>query len=49
MDYEEMILARQDSEMDDCKICEYRQHCKNQCEQIHSNQPLEEVYPILFH
>ena len=35
MDYEEMILARQESEADDCTDCEYKENCHNQCMEIH--------------
>ena len=34
MDYEEMILARQESEADDCAGCEYKENCHNQCMKI---------------
>ena len=34
MDYEEMILARQESEADDCTDCEYKGNCHNQCMEI---------------
>ena len=35
-DYEEMILARQDSEADDCAKCPYLVdgRCNNECEKI---------------
>ena len=29
MDYEEMILARQESEADECTDCEYKGNCHN--------------------
>ena len=35
IDYEEMILARQESEADDCTDCEYKGNCHNQCMEIH--------------
>lgn len=35
MDYEEMILARQESEVDDCTDCKYKENCHNQCMRIH--------------
>lgn len=34
MDYEEMILARQESEADDCTDCEYKENCHNQCMEV---------------
>lgn len=34
MDYEKLILERQESESDDCKNCPYKENCKNQCERI---------------
>ena len=30
-DHEDLILARQESEADDCTTCEYRTRCRNQC------------------
>lgn len=47
-DYEELILARQDSDYDECCDCEYRKECRSQCEEIVCGRPLEEVYPQLF-
>lgn len=32
MDYEDLILDMQESEMDDCKTCPYKRgRCRNQC------------------
>lgn len=58
-DYEYAILARQDSEADQCSGCEYNptvtgRDCYNdnegccECEVIHEGRPLWEVYPQLF-
>lgn len=34
-DYEEMILAEQESEEDDCKACPYKgTKCRNQCMEV---------------
>lgn len=34
MDREEMILQYQESEIDDCHNCPYKENCKNQCMEI---------------
>ncbi len=47
-DYEELILARQDSDYDECCDCEYRGHCNSECMKEVEGRPLEEVYPNLF-
>lgn len=33
--WEDAILDRQESETDECKECEYKQRCKNQCNEVH--------------
>ena len=48
MDYENMILARQDSEADDCTRCPYKGHYDNQCMRIEYGRKLEDIYPLLF-
>lgn len=35
MGYEEMILARQENEADECTDCECKVNCHNQCMEIH--------------
>ena len=34
MDREEMILQYQESEIDDCYNCPYKENCKNQCMEV---------------
>lgn len=47
-DYGNAILARHESEADDCATCPYKgTACKNQCERIECGRTLEEVYPQL--
>lgn len=49
MDYESMILQRQEAETDDCRKCPHKgTACRTQCERIRSGRPLEEIYPQLF-
>lgn len=37
-DYEELILAMQESEADDCKTCSYKgRNCHNQCMEIENH------------
>ena len=48
IDYEWMILERQESEADDCTGCPHRKDCRSQCERIRYGRPLEEIYPQLF-
>lgn len=44
MNYEDAILAMQESETDDCTSCEYKTHCNNQCMEIHEGRRLEDIY-----
>lgn len=49
IDYEELILYRQDDDFsDDCATCPYKGECHNQCEKVVSNARLEDVYPAMF-
>jgi hypothetical protein len=39
MDWEELILARQESEADDCTNCPYKgEKCRNQCTEGEGSQ-----------
>lgn len=49
VDYEDVILSRQDDDFsDDCANCPYKGDCHNQCEEVVSNARLEDVYPLMF-
>lgn len=47
-DYEMAILQMQESEEDDCKHCDKKGKCNNECEEIVECRRLEDVYPGLF-
>ena len=49
IDYEEKILARQETNGDSCRNCEHKTNCKNQCEKITYGRRIEEIYPQLFY
>ena len=34
MNYEELILARQEEEIDECSTCPHRGKCANQCNEV---------------
>lgn len=33
--WEDAIFDRQESETDECKDCEYKHRCKDQCNEVH--------------
>ena len=46
-DYEDLILARQENEEDECSSCEFKNKCRQQCMEIVEGRSIFEVYPNL--